>query len=207
MAGAALVMVLLLAGVWYARETRGFVSSDEIDSEQLKPSGNPERASGGTKMGRQDWRTGKAVPAESRQALAYANELRANERNVWATLTMEAVEFRYPDGEQVSVPHAEGEVAIAVAPFRTRTHDCVEHSITGCRGELGSRGFTVTVSDSGGSIVRSETVESESNGFFELWLPADNTYELEVETSLGTARRTVSTFATDPTCITDMRLS
>jgi hypothetical protein len=203
--GAALFLFLLVGGGWYALS---FVSEENPDSQNTRPAKSPDGESAELQSGEHDWEAlRRKLPMTPKQALIYANDLRSKEPDVWVTLTTEAIEFRYPDGEQVNIPLGNDEVAIAVAPYRMSTHPCSEHSVTGCSGELAKMEFSVMVTDAEGSVVLSETISTGDNGFFELWLPRDQTLELVVSSSLGTARRDVSTYIDSPTCITDMQLN
>lgn len=55
-------------------------------------------------------------------------------------------------------------------------------------------------------VIMAETLSTGDNGFFELWLPRNETFNVTVSNSLGKATRAVSTASDAPTCITDMQL-
>lgn len=154
------------------------------------------------------WRTMRAEldGVGPREAVSLANEWRGEAPDVFTTLTTRAVEFRFPDGRQVDVPLDADQMAVSVAPYRNRTHPCVEHSIVGCRGEIPGRAFDVTVTVGSGEVLLSESVTTGDNGFFELWLPRDETVNLRIDSSLGNAEKTITTTDDAATCITDMQL-
>lgn len=204
MKGTALLFVVLVAGGWYAITLAEEESVSSETAQAIESRRNSSQAVDGEKR---DWEALRSeVPSNPKQALEYANGLRSREPNVWTSLTTEAIEFRYPDGVQVNIPLGDDEVAISIAPYRMNTHPCTVHSVTGCRGELTRREFSVTVTDPTGTVILSESVSTGDNGFFELWLPRDQNLVLAVSSPLGTARREVSTSMDAATCITDLQL-
>lgn len=67
--------------------------------------------------------------------------------------------------------------------------------------------FEVYVEDMEGNKIIEEQVKSQSNGFFDLWLPRDKTYRIKVVHGGKMAESEISTFKNDGTCITNMKLS
>lgn len=67
--------------------------------------------------------------------------------------------------------------------------------------------FDVTIEDTEGNVILDEAVESQSNGFFDLWLPRDKTYRIKIEHNGKVAESEISTFENDGTCITSMQLT
>ena len=55
-------------------------------------------------------------------------------------------------------------------------------------------------------MVVDETMDSLENGFIDLWLPRDKTFQVKIEHDGKTAESEVSTFEGDNTCITTMQL-
>ena len=78
----------------------------------------------------------KLRTATIEDALALANRLRTDDPTINTTLTAEHVEFSFPDGRRVGVPIGPSEMIVSIAPYRTRTHPCAIHSISGCQGEI-----------------------------------------------------------------------
>jgi hypothetical protein len=144
--------------------------------------------------------------ATAEEALALANRLRTDDPTVNTTLTAERVEFSFPDGRRVGVPVGASEMIVSIAPYRTQTHPCAIHSISGCQGEITDRPFEVTVIDLDGELVFTGTVTTGNNGFFEIPLPRNREFMVSVDSNLGRAERLISTSTDDPTCITDMKL-
>lgn len=99
------------------------------------------------------------------------------------------------------------EFFLSIAPYINKTHPCAIHSLTGCQGELSDQEFTVTIHDTDGNPVMDQTtMKSQSNGFIDLWLPRDKTYNITVEQDGKRADSQISTFEKDNTCITTLQL-
>lgn len=79
--------------------------------------------------------------------------------------------------------------------------------MTGCQGELVEETFDVFIEDMEGNVVVNEEVLSQSNGFFDLWLPREQTYKVKIEHDGKIVESEISTFENDGTCITTMQLS
>lgn len=95
---------------------------------------------------------------------------------------------------------------VSIAPFIEQTHECAIHSLTGCQGELVAKDFDVRIQDEQGNVVIDETVTSLDNGFIDLWLPRDRTYQVNIKHDGKTVESKISTFKGDNTCITTMQL-
>lgn len=110
-------------------------------------------------------------------------------------------------GEKTVYPLPEDEFFISIAPYVTFTHPCEIHSLTGCQGEMAEKEMNILVTDETGEVHVDEVMTTPSNGFIDLWLPRDQTYTVEVEAAGKTGEVQFSTFAGDPTCLTDLLLS
>lgn len=100
----------------------------------------------------------------------------------------------------------DNEFFLSIAPFVDETHPCATHSLTGCQGEMVEKEFYVNIKDKDGTVIVDETLKSQSNGFIDLWLPRDTTYNITVEHDGKKAESEISTFETDDTCLTTMQL-
>lgn len=100
----------------------------------------------------------------------------------------------------------EDEFFVSIAPFISTTHTCTIHSLTGCQGELVEKEFDVYIQDEEGNIVVDETMTSFQNGFIDLWLPRNETFNVKIEYDGKTAESEISTFKSDNTCVTTMQL-
>jgi hypothetical protein len=78
--------------------------------------------------------------------------------------------------------------------------------LTGCQGELGEREFDVYIEDMEGNVILDEALTSQTNGFIDLWLPRDKTYNITITYDGKKVESEFSTFESDGTCITTMQL-
>ncbi|KWX85640.1 hypothetical protein AMQ83_23595, partial [Paenibacillus riograndensis] len=78
---------------------------------------------------------------------------------------------------------------------------------TGGKGESTEEEFNRSVTDTDGKVImENETVKSQPNGFIDLWLPRDRTYQVTIEHDGKQAESELSTFEKDDTCVTTMQL-
>lgn len=111
------------------------------------------------------------------------------------------------NGKKTSFELPEDEFFVSIAPFVENTHECAIHSLTGCQGELVEKDFNVLIQDKEGNVVMDKAISSLKNGFIDLWLPRDRTYQVKIEYDGKTAESEISTFKDDNTCITTMQLN
>lgn len=79
--------------------------------------------------------------------------------------------------------------------------------MTGCQGELADKEFDVYIEDTEGNVILDEKLKAKSNGFFDLWLPRDKTYQVKIKYDGKVSESEISTFENDGTCITTMQLT
>lgn len=125
--------------------------------------------------------------------------------NVTASITSHEL-IVTDNGKETSMDLPGEEFFVSIAPFVEVTHPCAIHSLTGCQGELVEEEFYVHIQDEEGNVVVDETITSFANGFIDLWLPRDKTYQVKIEHDGKTAESQISTFEGDNTCITTMQL-
>lgn len=102
---------------------------------------------------------------------------------------------------------SEEEFFVSVAPFINETHPCGNHSLTGCQGELADQDFDLLIEDKDGKVIVDETMNSGPNGFIDLWLPRDQTFQVTITQDEKEVLSEISTFENSGTCITTMQLS
>ncbi|HLR43300.1 MAG TPA: CueP family metal-binding protein [Pseudogracilibacillus sp.] len=124
-----------------------------------------------------------------------------------ASITSKELIVTSEDETETVYPLPEDEFFVSIAPFINETHPCKDHSLTGCQGELVQESFDVTIEDETGNIVLEDTIQTEKNGFFDLWLPRDQTYNIKMEHDGKNVDAAFSTFEEDGTCITTMQLT
>jgi len=76
----------------------------------------------------------------------------------------------------------------------------------GCQGELVQEDFNVHIEDSKGNVILDEEKQTEANGFIDLWLPRDETFNVIITQGDKESASEISTFDGDNTCITTMQL-
>lgn len=146
-----------------------------------------------------------ASPAEQTDVKEMVNEYSAgNFGDEQASITSTELIIQENDEEKrYELP--ENEFFVSIAPFINQTHPCGDHSLTGCQGELANEDFEITITDADGNVVFDETRNAGNNGFVDLWLPRDQTYQVLVKHDGKTVESEVSTFEEDGTCVTTMQ--
>lgn len=124
-----------------------------------------------------------------------------------ASITSEELIVTHENGRKEVYELPEDEFFVSIAPYVEQTHPCAIHSLTGCRGELAGEEFDVYIEDSEGTVIVNEKMVSTQNGFIDLWLPRDKTYQVKIQYGEKSAVSELKTFAGDDTCITTMQLA
>lgn len=96
---------------------------------------------------------------------------------------------------------------LSVAPYLTGTHECYNHNLTSCQGELVEQEIGVTITGADGAEIFAGPATTGPNGFAGFWLPKDTSATLTIDYAGRTATTQVSTGAEDPTCLTTMQLA
>ncbi len=143
---------------------------------------------------------------DPKAALELANRWAWERPEVTSYLTSRYLVFRFPDGRERRVPLPEDRVAIAVAPYLRSTHPCRVHFPSSCRGELAGVKLYVQVREEGGGVYFEGVLKTLENGFFELWLPRDRRYRLQVLYQGYRGELVLETGEDAATCRTDLRL-
>lgn len=126
-------------------------------------------------------------------------EMKAGLNSERLSVTTDAGSFSYdmPDDE----------FYVSIAPYYDSTHPCGDHNLVTCRGELNEETFEVVVRDDAGNTVLDETVESESNGFFGIWLPRNLDGTITIEHEGNEVDGDIQTFTNSSTCLTDYKFN
>lgn len=96
---------------------------------------------------------------------------------------------------------------VSIAPYRAKTHDCFNHSLATCRGELAGQQVHLLVTASDGTVLVDRDDTLYANGFVGMWLPRDQTGTIRV-TQEGLAGEIPFATADDSaTCLTTLRLT
>lgn len=123
-----------------------------------------------------------------------------------ASITSNQLILTDKEGKESAYALPEEEFFLSVAPYINETHPCTNHSLTGCQGELANKDVAVYIEDSEGNVLVDETMKTLANGFIDLWLPRDQTYNIKMEHKGKTVKSSFSTYESDGTCITTMQL-
>lgn len=110
------------------------------------------------------------------------------------------------NGKEEKYPLPDDEFFVSIAPFIEQTHPCDIHSLTGCQGEMIEEEFDVYIEDEDGKVVVDETMTSYKNGFIDLWLPRDHTYQVTITHGDKKVESELQTFEDNGTCITTFQL-
>jgi len=112
-----------------------------------------------------------------------------------------------PEGRAIEAALPEDLFSLALAPFRTHTHDCFFHSLGGCQGELADTSVRVEIVDEGGTVLVQEETTTGANGFAGFWLPRDVAGTITAAIGEETGSIPFATTADAPTCLTGLQLS
>lgn len=110
------------------------------------------------------------------------------------------------DGNEQVYDLPKDEFFVSIAPYINETHPCENHSLTGCQGEMVSEQFDVYIEDAKGNVLVDDTLKTEENGFFDLWLPREQSFNIKIEHQGKAIESEFSTYENDGTCITTMKL-
>lgn len=108
--------------------------------------------------------------------------------------------------KKISYKLPKDEFFVSIAPYIHTTHPCAIHSLSGCQGEMVQEEFELQISDTKGNLIVEKTVTTPENGFIDLWLPRNASYEVIITQGERQATSKISTYHGDNTCITTMQL-
>jgi hypothetical protein len=111
-------------------------------------------------------------------------------------------------GQEHSLAIPDDRFYLSVAPYVTKTHDCYNHSLTTCQGELGSTDVHVKIVDeTSGQVLVDGTRTTFENGFVGFWLPSDIEGTVQVTYAGKAGQVGIRTAADAPTCLTTLQLT
>lgn len=123
-----------------------------------------------------------------------------------ASISSTELMVEHTDGERTVYDLPGDAFFVSIAPYYEVTHPCAIHSLTGCQGELPGEAFDLVVEDETGTRVMETEVVTGDNGFIDLWLPRNGTFQVTISHGDHKAVADIATFEGDPTCITTMQL-
>ncbi|OFR66880.1 CueP family metal-binding protein [Corynebacterium sp. HMSC078H07] len=108
---------------------------------------------------------------------------------------------------QASLPLPEDKFYVSIAPYVSATHDCFNHSLSTCTGELGKEDIHVTITDDDGNELVNEDTTTSDNGFIGYWLPADKKGTITIKQDGKTGEVPLDTSEEGATCITTLQMA
>lgn len=147
---------------------------------------------------------------EAREIIDQLEALAIDERPADVLAAVQPFELALSDeaGREASLALPEDEFYLSVAPFLQTTHECHFHSLTTCTGELQSQEIEVLVTDEDGAAVIEDTVTTNPNGFFGLWLPRNRQLTLTCSQDGMSGTAAVSTSGEEAaTCLTTLQMT
>lgn len=108
---------------------------------------------------------------------------------------------------QASLPLPEDKFYVSIAPYVSATHDCFNHSLSTCTGELGKEDIHVTITDDDGNELVNEDTTTFDNGFIGYWLPADKKGTITIKQDGKTGEVPLDTSEEGATCITTLQMA
>ena len=148
-------------------------------------------------------------PADPKAMIEALDAMPVAERPNDLIVSVLPTSLRLQPGEpdEVSIPIADENFYLSIAPFVSETHPCTFHSLTTCLGELQNTPVELTVTDAAnGEVIVSKRTSTADNGFVGVWLPRGGEFSVRIDSAQGTAEQTVKTGDEDPTCLTTLRL-
>jgi hypothetical protein len=126
--------------------------------------------------------------------------------NLSASITSEQLIITNNNEKKITYELPKDEFFVSIAPYIEKTHPCEIHSLTGCQGELVGQEFDVLITDQEDNVVIDEKIKSRTNGFIDLWLPRNKTYNVSIQYNGKKAEAEIATFEKNNTCVTSMQL-
>ncbi len=106
----------------------------------------------------------------------------------------------------VPVRSAQTGFYVAISPYLTTTHPCTFHAKGSCQGELRLVALRYSLRSPDGTVQRTGTVRTGSDGFLEWWLPQNKNYVVTFSFGGREGTSTFSSFSGDATCVTTIHL-
>lgn len=108
---------------------------------------------------------------------------------------------------QATLPLTNDRFYLSIAPYEQRTHECFNHNLGTCQGELVKATMHVTITDSAGRALVDREITTYANGFAGVWLPKGITGTVTVTKDGKVGRVPFATNDDSPTCLTTLRLA
>jgi hypothetical protein len=111
------------------------------------------------------------------------------------------------DDQEAKLGLPDGLFYLSIAPYRTHTHECYNHSLATCQGELANEDVTVRIVDDQGEVLVDKQAKTYANGFVGVWLPRDVRGTVTVTHAGVRGSAPFATTEGSPSCMTTLRLT
>jgi len=143
---------------------------------------------------------------DGKQAMEIANKWRMKKLDFVTFVTPDTVNFKFKDGETISIPLPDDVMIVSIAPYVNKTHECVTHYMSSCDAELKNEELKITAANAGGKILINKIMKTGHTGFLDLWLPRNQEIDITVSTKGKKATGKIYTYRNSKTCETTLKL-
>jgi len=140
------------------------------------------------------------------KAVTIANKWHSDKIDVVTFVTPEKVNFKFKDGQIISIPLPDDVMMVSIAPYIDKTHTCATHYISSCDAELKSTNIKILAVTAGGKTLINKTMKTAPTGFLDLWLPRNQTIDIKVSAKGKSATGKIFTNKDSKTCETTLKL-
>jgi hypothetical protein len=148
----------------------------------------------------------KLTGIDGKTAMAIANKWHMDKIDVVTFVTPDKVNFKFKDGETISILLPDDVMMVSIAPYINKTHTCATHYISSCDAELKNTNIKVTAVTAGGKILIKKTMKTAPTGFLDLWLPRNQVIDITVSAKGKSATGRIFTNRDSKTCETTLKL-
>jgi hypothetical protein len=89
----------------------------------------------------------------------------------------------------------------SIAPYQNETHECYYHVIR-CMAEMTNAQIFYSIEEVDGSFFIQGRGDTGNNGFLDIYLPLNRTFQMSINVNGLKGEVTITTFPDSPTCIT-----
>jgi len=143
---------------------------------------------------------------DGKTAVAIANKWHRDKIDVVTFVTPDKVNFKFKDGETISIPLPDDVMMVSIAPYINKTHTCATHYISSCDAELKNTNIKILAVTAGGKTLINKTLKTAPTGFLDLWLPRNQDIKITVSAKGKSATGRIFTNRDSKTCETTLKL-
>ncbi len=135
----------------------------------------------------------------------YINQLK-QDRPLNYSASVTSTDLNISDGTEAHSYPLGDRFYLSFAPYITHAHDCYNHNLSSCTGELKNTAFKVKILDQTGKVIVSDNMTSYQNGFIGVWLPRNINGTINVTYNGLSALTPFATGTESQTCLTNVKL-